>query len=418
MKITDVELIRINPKLASRNANQKPRFSGIDAQTIFKVTTDNGIIGYGDCRGHVDMNDQEIDRLIDRTPFDFINADLGTGLMGALYDVMGKHLEVPAYKLMGQKVRDRVPVAAWTRPASPEDLAAEVQRAVKEGYMIFKMHTCEYYDVLEQNRAVEEVAPDGFKMHYDFNHNRPAAAVFRLVDVLEKSPVVSILEDPLVWSDIEGWKRLRKQTKIPLLMHVPQLGGGPEIMYGCADLYMIGEHGIGLSIKRGFACAEARVSTVIQLTGGTLCKAMALHLGAVIPNVSHMTNLDDQYDEDVTGGRIEIEEGSSPVPEGPGLGVEVDEKELARIAMNPRTEVPRFIGRLRLPGGHTYYTIGYPAVNRFTGFSEGNIRGIRLEIWEENGTPQWQQIYDQVDRQGPFMRKDQAQSAGSSASGY
>ncbi|HIG47539.1 MAG TPA: hypothetical protein EYQ20_14310, partial [candidate division Zixibacteria bacterium] len=123
-----------------------------------------------------------------------------------------------------------------------------MQRAVKEGYMIFKMHTCEYYDVLEQNRAVEEVAPDGFKMHYDFNHNRPAAAVFRLVDVLEKSPVVSILEDPLVWSDIEGWRRLRKQTKIPLLMHVPQLGGGPEIMYGCADLYMISEHGIGLSI--------------------------------------------------------------------------------------------------------------------------------------------------------------------------
>jgi hypothetical protein len=182
-------------------------------------------------------------------------------------------------------------------------------------------------------------------------------------------------------------------------------------MYGCADLYMIGEQGIGLSIKRGFACAEARVSTVIQLTGGTLCKAMALHLGAVIPNVSHTTNLDDQYDEDGTGGRIEVEEGSSPVPEGPGLGVELDEEELARIAMNPRTELPRFIGRLRLPGGHIYYTIGYPAVSRFTGFPEGNIRGIRLEIWEEDDTPQWQQIYDQVDRQGPFMRKEQAQSA-------
>ena len=39
LKITDVELIRINPKLASRNADQKPRFSGIDTQTIFKVTT-------------------------------------------------------------------------------------------------------------------------------------------------------------------------------------------------------------------------------------------------------------------------------------------------------------------------------------------------------------------------------------------
>ena len=70
-----------------------------------------------------------------------------------------------------------MPVAAWTRPASPEDLALEVQRAAAEGYKIFKVHTCEQYDVLEQTRAVEEVAPDGFKMHYDFNHNRTSTAV-------------------------------------------------------------------------------------------------------------------------------------------------------------------------------------------------------------------------------------------------
>ena len=47
--------------------------------------------------------------------------------------------------------------------------------------MIFKIHTCAYYDVYEQTRAVEEVAPPGFKMHYDFNHNRPLAAVLRIL---------------------------------------------------------------------------------------------------------------------------------------------------------------------------------------------------------------------------------------------
>lgn len=401
MKIANVELIQINPRLAARNADQKPRFSGIDTQTIFRVTTDNGIVGYGDCRGHVTMLEPEIDRLIGRTPFDFINAPLSSGLMGALYDVMGKYLEIPAYKLMGQKVRDRVPVAAWTRPASPEDLAKEVQRAADEGYMIFKMHTCEYYDVLEQTRAVEEVAPPGFKMHYDFNHNRPRAAVLRLIHALEKSPVVGFLEDPLFSQDIDDWRRLREQISLPILMHVPQLGGGPEIIHGCADLYMIGEVGIAKSIALGFACAEARVSTVIQLTGGTLCKAMAMHLGAVVPNVSHSINLDDQYEEDVTGMRIEVAEGSSPVPEGPGLGVEVNEQALNRIAKNPKTVIPRHIGKLRLPGGHTLYTIGFPGVSRQTGFAEGNIRGIRLEVWEEDGSDEWQQMYHRIEREGP-----------------
>jgi L-alanine-DL-glutamate epimerase-like enolase superfamily enzyme len=403
MKITGIELIQINPKLAARNSRQKPRFTGIDTQTIYRVTTSSGITGYGDCRGHASMTDAEINRFIDRSPFDFIGADLHNGLMAALYDVMGKHLEVPAYKLMGQKVRDRVPVAAWTRPASPEDLAAEVQRAVAEGYRIFKMHTCEHYCVFEQNDAVEQVAPPGFKMHYDFNHNRPATAVMRIIDELEKSWVVGFIEDPLISSDIDGWRRLRERTSLPLLMHVPQLGSGPEIIHGCADLYMIGEHGLSTSLRRGFACAEARVSTVIQLTGGTLCKAMALHLGAVIPNVSHSINLDDQYDEDVTGGRIEVAEGSSPVPTAPGLGVEVDEEALKRIAQNPKTVIPRHIGRLRLPGGHVHYSIGFPSVSRVTGFLEGNIRGIRLEVWDEDGSPEWQATYNRIEQNGPFM---------------
>ncbi|MBI4551045.1 MAG: hypothetical protein HY710_02145 [Candidatus Latescibacteria bacterium] len=403
MKIIDIEVMPINPRLAARNADQKARFSGIDTQTIFRVTTDNGIVGYGDSRGHVTMPASSLEPLIDRTPFDFLGADLPSGLMGALYDVMGKHLEVPAYKLIGQKVRDRVPVAAWTRPASPSDLASEVQRAAAEGYRIFKIHTCEHYDVFEQTRAVEAVAPAGFKMHYDFNHNRPLTAVLRIIQELEKSPVVGFIEDPLLLRDIDGWRLLRQKTHLPLLMHVPPLGGGPEIIHGCADLYMVGEIGIGRSIRLGFACAEANVSTVIQLTGGTLCKAMALHLGAVLPNVSHSTNLDDQYEEDVTGGRIEVCEGSSPVPEGPGLGVEVDEDALARIADNPPTEIPRHLGVLKLPGGHTLYTHSFPSVSRLTGFLEGNIRGIGLDVWDDDGSPEFAQVYERVEKEGPFI---------------
>ena len=57
-----------------------------------------------------------------------------------------------------------------------------------------------------------------------------------------------------------------------------------------------------------------------------------MHLGAVLPNVSHSVNLDDQYAEDVTGGRLEVDEGSTPVPEAPGLGVEVDENMLRQLA--------------------------------------------------------------------------------------
>ncbi|MCH6591153.1 MAG: hypothetical protein IH806_11735 [Proteobacteria bacterium] len=119
--------------------------------------------------------------------------------------------------------------------------------------MIFKLHTCAYYCVIEQTQAVEEVAPRGFKMHFDFNHNRTSTSVMRIIEEIEKSWVVGILEDPLNWRDLDGWRRLRGMTTIPLLMHVPQLGGGPEILHGCADLYMIGENGFAVRGVRHFS---------------------------------------------------------------------------------------------------------------------------------------------------------------------
>ena len=402
MKITDIDIIPIYPRIADRNADQKARFRDLNRRTIFRVKTDNGIVGYGDARCEAPPK-SSVEGLLGRNPFNFLNADLNTGLMGALYDAMGKHLEVPAYRLMGQKVRDRVPVAAWTRPASPEDLAKEVQRAAAQGYKIFKMHTCEYYDVLEQNRAVEQVAPEGFWMHYDFNHNRPLAAVLRLVQALEKSPVVGMIEDPLVWRDIDGWRHLREKTSLPILMHVPALGAGPEIIAGCADAYMVGEHGIGVSIARGFACGAANLSVVVQLTGGTLTRAMAMHLSAVLPNVSHSTNLDDQYEEDVVKTRLPVVEGCSPVPEAPGLGVDVDEAALARVAANGPTVIPRHLGVLHLAGGHTLYTRGFPDVSRLLGFPEGNIRGLKLKVWDDDGSPKFAQLYKRIEKEGPVL---------------
>ena len=174
-------------------------------------------------------------------------------------------------------------------------------------------------------------------------------------------------------------------------------------MHGCADLYMIGENdSVGGTLARGFACAEANVSTVLQLTGGTLTKAMALHMAAVLPNISHTVNLDDQYAQDATGQRIEVCEGSSPVPEAPGLGFEVDEEMVKQLAANPSTQIPRNIGVLRMPGGCTLHTISLPAVNRLTGFAEGNIRGVRLEVGDDDGSPEFEECFERIQREGPY----------------
>jgi len=406
LKITDIEVIPIYPRLAKRYENRKVDLYGIDARTVFKVHTDAGLIGYGDQRVRP-WGQPEPDcakHLIGRSPFDFLNNNLslGAGLNVALYDVMGKFLEVPVHKLLGQKVRNAVTVAAWTRPTSPEVFRDEISRAVEQGYTTFKMHTCDYHDVFEQTRLAEEVAPPGFTIHYDFNHNRSLGSVLPIVKELENHPIVGYIEDPIVKNDLDGWQRLRQQSNIPIIMHGTPLGGIQEIMIGMADLYMIGGP-IGDTMAIGTAMAKANVQTILQFEGGTLGKAMAMHMAAVLPtHTAHSINLDDQYEEDITTECIPVVDGCSPVPDGIGLGFEVDEEALARVAAQKLVEKPSHVGVLYMPSGHIYYGKSYISPSALVGRQEGAVRGFRSELWEDDGSAEFRKIYDKVQSEGTF----------------
>lgn len=410
MKITSVDIIPIRPRLHERTRGREVRFRGIDQRTVFRVRTDNGLSGYGDLRGSPPPQ-SEVEPLIGADPFDFINNALNPGLGGALYDVMGKFLGVPVYKLMGQKVRDSVPVGAWTAQSSPEQFAGEVDRAAAEGYRVCKMHTAPFHDVVEQTRLAEGVAPTGFKVHYDFNGNRSLATALPLIRELEASPVVGFIEDPFPKSDLDSWRRLREQIRLPLIFHVGV--GHPglhELTAGAADMYMFSGMPIGDTLISGFACARANTQMLLQLTGGTLTKALALHMAAVLPTATgHSIHLDDQYLEDVTQERIPVVEGASPVPDGPGLGVEVDEEALAELATKAPSvplEPPRHIGVLRLPDGQRLYTEATPPVAAITGREEGAVRGIGMELREDDGSEEFDELYQRVVRDGAFEAEE------------
>lgn len=408
MKITAIEQIPITMPLAARydNHHGRMRMYDIDQHLVVKVHTDQGLAGYGDYEDNPNpIPPSQIDALIGRSPFDFLHNNFHLALGMALYDLMGKYLEVPVYKLMGQKVRDRVSTAAWTRPCPPDVFAGEIQRAVDQGYTIFKMHSDARFDVIEQTQAAEEVAPPGFKIHWDFNHNRSLATVLPIINELERNhPIVGFIEDPLPWTDVDGWRKLRARTRLPLIMHVPQLGGIQEVIQGVADIYMIGGR-IGGTLVSGFAYGCANIQTLIQQSGNTLMKALTLHMAAVLPTASaHIITLDDQYDEDITTQKIPVIAGFSQVPEGSGLGVEIDEDALARAAARRHLEPPEFIGVLHLPGGHKAYSWGNPKVEQLTGKEEGAIPGIAYEYWEDDGSAEFARVKERLQLEGSFIK--------------
>ena len=406
MKIARIEQYQITVPLAERYDNPagRLRMYDIDQHIFVKVIADNGLVGYG---GYEDANDPipeaTVDQVVGRSPFDFLMNNLPMALGMALYDLMGKHLEVPVYKLMGRKVRDRVAVAAWTRPCPPRFRGGN--SASGGPGLPVKMHSDTRWDVLEHTRAAERVAPPGFKLHWDLNHSRTIGTILPIVAEMERNhPIVGFIEDPLRWEDIEGLRRLREKTTIPVIMHIPQLGGLQEVIRGVADIYMIGGS-IGNTLESGFAYGKANVQCLIQQTGSTLMKALTLHQAAVFPTASvHTINADDQFDDPIAEA-IPVIEGASTVPEEPGLGVEVDEKALADAIDRAHLPEPDFIGRLRLPSGNTIFTRGNPDVNRLTGLEEGAIAGIDFEHWEDDGTTEFQRVSERLEREDSFIEE-------------
>ena len=411
MKIEDIEIFCVEPEVRTDVPDYPAPMSQLHQRVVFKVTIDNGVIGYGEYRSYA-PDKASVQALLGRNLFDFVNHDLNIGLSqwslglsSALYDAMGKCLEIPAYKLMGTKVRDRVAVSAWTRPCPPEVFSREIDRAVNQGYNLLKMHTCHHYDVFEQTDAAEQVAPRRFRIQYDFNHNRSLGVVLPIIKRLEKSWVIGSIEDPLVLSDIDGWRRLREKTEIPLFMHVPPLGGLQEMLHGLADGYIIGEYcgGFGDALQRGFAYSKANIPSVIQLTGGSLITAFALHLGAVVPKIAHTITLDDNYSEDLSKERIPVIDGCSPVPEKPGLGVDVDEEKLQEMITRKPYEMPKVLGITRFAGGNTLYSVGFPNFESLIGYQEGSVREHRFELIRDDGSEKFERLYTRAEREGSFF---------------
>ena len=138
MKVTNVERVIVDVPFTPR----QQQITTQSVSTVYnwsllelcKVTTDTGHIGWGETVIHYTysrVSDASIERVLGQSPAELMNDDsLGAGLQMALFDVVGKILEVPVYQLLGRQCREAVPISWWCIDSSPENWAAEAADAV------------------------------------------------------------------------------------------------------------------------------------------------------------------------------------------------------------------------------------------------------------------------------------------------
>ena len=338
--------------------------------TFVKVETDGGIYGLGEVRLANRTNallgylSESMPRyVIGHDPFDI--EDLVSkmmigdfGRMGeitmsavsiiemACWDIIGKSLGLPCYRLMGGAVRDRIKAYAngwYTVERTPQMFHEAALRVVERGYLALKLDPfgAGRYELTldEQARAVDLVAAvrDAIgserdimlEMHGRFN---PATAIL-MANKLEKFRPAWI-EEPVPPENLPELKRVAERVSTPIAVG-ERLHTMTEFRT-LFDLYSVDiiqpdiSHFGGLTQTRRLA-AWADVYNVLiapHNVGGPVSTAAALHVAACTPNFmiqEHFNDFADSWVKQAAPGIPEVVEGYFSLPSAPGLGVELNE---------------------------------------------------------------------------------------------
>lgn len=285
-----------------------------------------------------------------------------SGIELALWDIFGKSLGLPVWRLLGGQVRDRVKVythlGLGDMRAVYETLDAEplVQRAaevVEKGYRALKavfIPYTHYYaplpDVDKVGRLMEAlrraVGPE-IEIMVDF-HGRPASAATALayIDALAPGRPMFV-EEPLPPGETGALVQVAAKSRVPIatgerLVDLPEFDDlfrtravdivQPDICH-CGGL---------LEAKKIAAMAQAvSIGVAPHNPLGPIAGAAALHFAVSTPNhliQEEMVGAVPWYFE-VVQGPIRMVDGCWQVPDAPGLGVEVDEDVAARHPYKP-----------------------------------------------------------------------------------
>jgi len=285
-----------------------------------------------------------------------------SGIELALWDILGKHLGVPVWRLLGGRVRDKVEVythlglgdmRAVYETADAEPLVERAREVVERGYRAFKAVFIPYTHYTAPLPEVDKVArmmdalrravgPD-IEVMVDF-HGRPASAAAALAYIEAVAPGRPMfVEEPVPPGETAALGAVAARTSVPIAtgerlvdraeFHVLLAARAVAIVQ--PDICHCG--GLG-EAKKIAAMAEAMsVGVAPHNPLGPIAGAAALHFAVSTPNhviQEEMVGAVPWYSE-VVRGPIRMVDGFWQVPEAPGLGVEVDEGSCARHPFAP-----------------------------------------------------------------------------------
>jgi D-galactarolactone cycloisomerase len=344
---------------------------------IVEVSTDEGVTGWGEslCHG---LQPPEVaasfvefcfkPMLLGRDPFDVevlweemynrtrpfggggaVNAMSGVDI--ALWDVIGRYLERPIHKLLGGAFRSEVtPYATgFYRREGQNHVEAgveEARRHISEGFGAMKVKVGFGVEAdVEYVHAIREAVGSETRLMMDANCAYDVPAARRLL-LESRDAEIHFFEEPLAPEDLEGYRSLRNLSSTYVAAGenlFGKIGYRRWISEGALDILQpdLCSSGGFTECKKIAAIAQAWNTAVVpHVWGSGIGLAASLQLIATLPPTPLSLQPEEpmlEYDrsshpfrEDLIGGAISVVDGMVPVPQGPGIGIEVDRGVLGR----------------------------------------------------------------------------------------
>ena len=274
----------------------------------------------------------------------------------ALYDIVGKALNVPVYQLLGGKQRDYVPCFATTPAPMGPQLLGDVKLLQEHGWTVvrttpghpdkgggeklFEPRESTGITAKWLTKLREEVGPElvlGIDYHHRLNVAEAASFCQRM-----PAGTLDFLEEPIRDETPEAYEALRRMTDVPFAIGEEMSSKWQFLPYlerhitDFARIDVCNVGGLSEAVKVA-ALAEAHYIDLMPHNPlGPICTAATLHLAAAVPNFSWLevrvspTEHLKFDDAEIFPEQARLEGTRFPVPSAPGLGVSVNEALIER----------------------------------------------------------------------------------------
>lgn len=288
-----------------------------------------------------------------------------SGIEMALWDIKGKYFGIPVYQMLGGACRDRVRMYGHLKPAGqaadfPLSSMLEItDRRLADGFTVMKysiippirpIDTMEKVgEVVERFAAIRERVGRKVDIAIDFHGRVSPAMSVRLLKALEPYYPLFV-EEPVLPENVDEMVRVARTTSIPI-------AAGERLFTRFGFRELIEKQAVSVVQPDLCHCGgilEARMIAAMAETYymqaaphnplGPISLAACLQLDACIPNLLAQEHPGMPDHRDLGVGLLKkpfvIEDGFIRIPEGPGLGIEVDEDALAEYEFEGNWDTP------------------------------------------------------------------------------